>query len=334
MTAPVRVLVMSAGSIPGVGIIRGLRAQSDIPVHITAADMDRVSFGRFLADDDLLVPSAGSPDFIPFVLAQSKERGIGIVFPVIDEELQPFADHQAEFVAAGIQVVSNAAATVRVANDKLATYRLACSSGIPTPRTWAWADRGQVLATDFPVYVKPRDGRGSVGVRRVDSLSEFGALSAQCEGHLIQSAVDGQEYTVDILMDFEGTVHSAIPRKRLQVKSGVCSKAETCRDEELCALATRVAVVFGLAPRANVQFIRPEEGPPQLIEVNPKFGGTSILSTAAGVNLPLQVMRLYLGLGFSPGIHAFEAGLIMARMWDEIYMRKEDPSAMWRLEVP
>lgn len=334
MTTPVRVLVMSAGSIPGVGIIRGLRAQSDIPVHLTAADMDAVSFGRFVADDDLLVPSAGSPDFIPFVLAQSQARGIDILFPVIDEELQPFADHQAEFAAAGIQVVTNAPETVRVAKDKLATYELAVAHGLPTPQTWAWDDRDQVGADDFPVYVKPRDGRGSVGVRRVESLAEFGTLGASCEGHLIQRAVDGQEYTVDLLMDFGGVVHAAIPRKRLQVKSGVCSKAETCEDEELCYLARRVAAVFNLAPRANVQFIRPASGPPQLIEVNPKFGGTSILSIAAGVNLPLQVLRLYLEWGFSAGVGTYEVGLVMARMWDEIYMRKEDPTVVRRLETP
>ena len=118
---PLNVLVSCAGSQPGVAVIQALKSQTEIAVRVVAADMDPLSIGFLMADARRLVPSARSPEFIPTVRKICREEGIEVAFPIIDEELQPFADHAAELEADGVRVVTNSAETVRYAKDKILT---------------------------------------------------------------------------------------------------------------------------------------------------------------------------------------------------------------------
>ena len=43
-----------------------------------------------------------------------------------------------------------------------------------------------------------------------------------------------------------------------------------------------------------------EDGEPQVLEVNPRMSGSIIGSIAAGVNYPLEIVRMALGLPVAP----------------------------------
>ncbi len=52
-------------------------------------------------------------------------------------------------------------------------------------------------------------------------------------GNISQEIVKGQEYTIDILCDFNSKPIYIIPRKRLGVESGVSIKGVTVYDEQI-----------------------------------------------------------------------------------------------------
>src|SRR5580704_8989279 len=95
------VLVMSAGSIPGVAVINALKGQTEVSVRVIAVDMGDLSAGFLLADARHIVPAANNPDFIPTVRDICRIEKIGVIFPIIDEELQVFADHAESFADEG-----------------------------------------------------------------------------------------------------------------------------------------------------------------------------------------------------------------------------------------
>jgi carbamoyl-phosphate synthase large subunit len=321
--APTTVMVTAAGSAPAVAVIQALRQQSEIPVRVVAADMDPLSVGFHLTPERALIPAASDPDFIPRVLQVCQQHDVTVLFPIIDEELQTFADHAPAFRESGIQVVTNAPETVRVAKDKWLTYLWCRRHGVRMPRTWTPAQREHSLS--FPVMVKPRAGRGSVGVHLVRSERELEDELARGGDLIIQEYVEGPEFTVDILTDPEGRVLSAVPRERLMTKAGMCVKGRTVSRPQLLELSVHVAEAFPLTPRGNLQFKQSRrDGEYYLIEVNPKFGAGLPITIAAGVNMPLLLLKILQGERVAPMVGQFRSDLVMLRHWAEIFVAAEE----------
>ncbi len=322
MSAPISILVMSAGSMPGVAVINALKGQSEVPVRVVAADMGNLSPGFLLADGSRVVPSASHPRFIEEVRQICREEGIQVLFPIIDEELQVFADHIGVFASDGVRVISNSAETVRIAKDKSLTAQKCVELGVLSPASLLKEELGTRPLPPFPLIIKPRDGRGSVGVYTARNQRELEFYLDLVPNALIQQKIAGPEYTLDVLTDFDGRVLSIVPKERMQVKSGMQVKGRTLNDPELIAYGVDMATRFRVFPRGNIQCIRGEDGRLYLIEINPKFAASLPFTVEAGVNMPLMLVQMHLGKTFEPRIGQFEAGLVMMRCWRELYVRE------------
>jgi carbamoyl-phosphate synthase large subunit len=316
--APMTVLVTSAGSAPAVAVIQALRQQQELAVRVLAVDMDPLSVGFHLAHAHALVPSASDPVFFDRLRDVCRQNSVSVVFPIIDEELQLFAERAADFEAAGVHVVTNSPAAVRVAKDKWLTAQWCEKHGVRTPRTWL-PDRREAAAP-FPLIVKPRAGRGSAGVHQVHTERELEYQLEHGQDLLIQEYIDGPEFTVDILTDRGGQLLSAVPRERLMTKAGMCVKGRTVNRTQLLELSRQIAEAFPLTPRGNLQFKQSRrDGECYLIEVNPKFGAGLPLTTAAGVNMPLLLLKLLRGDEVQPRVGDFRNNLLMLRHWAEVF---------------
>lgn len=75
----------------------------------------------------------------------------------------------------GTPLLGPSSAAVRIAADKLASAQLLAALGLPTIPTEA-VDLRAPAPRSFPVVVKPRDGVGSLGVRRLDDAGEWDAF--------------------------------------------------------------------------------------------------------------------------------------------------------------
>ena len=87
-------LVMCAGSMPGVAVINALKRQDELPIRVVAADASPLAAGFHLADASAMVPYANTDAFLPTVLDICRREGVGLVFPIIDEELLVFAERR------------------------------------------------------------------------------------------------------------------------------------------------------------------------------------------------------------------------------------------------
>ena len=144
---------------------------------------------------------------------------------------------------------------------------------------------------------------------------------------MVQEFIDGPEFTVDILANEAGHVVSAVPRERLMTKAGMCVKGRTVRMPALLDLSVQVAEAFGLTPRGNVQFkLSQRDGRYYLIEVNPKFGAGLPITTAAGVNMPLLILKMLAGETIEPMVGMYQSGLVMLRHWAEVFHCEESPT--------
>jgi carbamoyl-phosphate synthase large subunit len=313
------VLVTCAGSMPGVAVINALKRQNEIPIRVIAVDRNPLSAGFYLSDAHYTLPSNGGPGDTSTVLKICKEENVQIVFPVIDEELPAFAEKKSEFKSHGIRIVSNEPETVRVARDKLETCNFFRGREIRLPATYLPGELSLAKLPNFPLVIKPRFGRGTVGYVKVNDASELAFHINRVPDAIVQEFIAGQEYTIDVLTDFEGRVLSLVPKARLEVKAGMQVKGRTIKDERLFAFARKILAMLPLAPRANIQCID-SGGEITLIEVNPKFSASLPFTIAAGVNAPLLLVKMHLGEKVEPMIGKFAEGLVMLRYWQEVFV--------------
>ena len=313
---PVTVLVTAAGSAPALAFVRGLRAQRELPVELVGVDGVAHSFGLFECDHRYTVPRVKDPAFLEAMVTICARHAVQVVAPILDFELDLFAA-PATAARLGVRVISNSPGTVALARDKRAATAKVAAAGVAVPEVYEDAARAR-----FPLVVKPTVGAGSIGVSIVRRAEELpAALAAAGASPLLQEFVDGDEFTVDLVVAPDGRVLAVAPRQRVEVRGGQSYKGRTVDDAEVADAARRAALALGMTGQGNVQLLRARTGgPPKFIEANPKFAAGMGLTIGAGLNLPLVYLKLALGLEVRAEELTRRPDVWMLRAWQERYV--------------
>jgi carbamoyl-phosphate synthase large subunit len=171
----------------------------------------------------------------------------------------------------------------------------------------------------FPLFVKPRGGRGSVGAYRVNDRRELEFFLSYVTDPIVQEYLDGPEFTLDVLCDFDGQPISIVPRERVVIRSGVIDRGRTKRDQTLIDLALACTRVLPFAGAINIQ-CRVVDGCPTVFEINPRFSGGIPLTIAAGADFPRWLIELALGRRVAPAIGGFVGDLWMTSYEASIFL--------------
>jgi carbamoyl-phosphate synthase large subunit len=321
----VRVLVTGAGGAAGTAVLRALAEHG---VELVAVDCDSNAAGLYLTDEPpALVPRGDAPGFVAAVAALARERRIDVVIPTVDEELVVLAQAVPAFAADGILVMVSSPEALTATLDKHQLVTAAAET-VPCPRTELLDGQLELDGWELPLIVKPRSGRGGIGVALIEDAAALDAYPH--DGNwIVQELLPGEEYSVDVLIAGTGEVLAAVPRLRMKVDSGVAVTARTVHDEELERLAGAAALATGLRGPANVQLRRDRSGRPRLLEINPRFPGTLAITIAAGVDLPWLALNDLLGRPLADDTGHF-AEIVLVRYLDE---RVVDPAVMAALEA-
>ncbi len=323
MTRRVTVLVSSAGR--RVALLRlweQTLASRGIDGRVIAADVSSTAPAAHAARAQFRVPPVASDDFIPAVLELCRAEAVTLVVPTIDPELTPYAEHRDEFAAIGTTVGVSAPAVTRVGSDKVATHAWLTEQGFPTVRQTTVADA--LAAPDewqFPLVVKPRYGSASIGVRVVHDRGDLERAGAD-DQLVVQTIAPGVEHTVDVFVDRDGRCRVAVPRRRLEVRSGEVSKGMTVHDPAIERLAAQVVEALpGAFGVLNLQVFG-DGGALHVIEVNPRFGGGYPLSAEAGADLTGLLLEEVLDLPPRASTQ-WRAGRVMLRYDDAVFVDAE-----------
>ncbi len=134
----------------------------------------------------------------------------------------------------------------------------------------------------------------------------------------MQTAVRGEEFTADVLVDRDGLLMACVPRWRLATKAGTSTTGETFADPAVRAAVTRTVDAVGLEGPLNLQgFVH--DGDVTVIEVNPRFSGGLPLSLAAGADLVGEYVRGTLGEPMRVDRLQARTGVRMTRYYVECF---------------
>jgi carbamoyl-phosphate synthase large subunit len=277
--------------------------------NVITTDMNRLSPGLYFSDKHYLVPMATDPEYVPVLKSIAFKERVHLLVPTIDDELPILGSHAESFLAMGVRVVVSSHRTGLICNDKKLTADFLGERGIPVARTWLPAEL-RFPGLDYPLFLKPRSGRGSVGAHMIYSERELRFFLDHVEDPVVQEYLPGREFTIDVLADFSGKIVSAVPRERLVVRSGVTDRGRTWANPQMMELGARTAEELEIRGPANIQ-VKWHEEKATIFEVNPRFSGGIPLTIAAGADFPSWLIELRCGRRVKPCLGKFVDGLVM-----------------------
>jgi carbamoyl-phosphate synthase large subunit len=284
---------------------------------VITTDINPLSPALYFGHKHYIVPLTTDRHYIPIIEGICDSEDVNLVIPTIDDELPIFGRALRRFSRAGIQVAVSSEHTSNICNDKFETYLFCRRNGIRTPVTRLGGDF-DLGKLQFPVYVKPRYGRGSVNVFAVQNEAQLRLFLSYVPDAIVQDQLPGTEFTVDVLADFNGRILSIVPRERLVIRAGVSDKGITRKRDDVIAFAKDVAERLQFIGPANIQ-CKADNGVISLIEVNPRFSGGIPLTIAAGADFPSWLVQLRAGIEIVPQIGKFQDGLAMMSFEESIF---------------
>jgi carbamoyl-phosphate synthase large subunit len=307
---------------PGPGVVRSLRealGRSVRMVGLAYDAMDSSLYAPDLLDDAFLVPypSAGPTAYLQRLLEIHAQIPLDAIIPCLDVELPVLAEISDALQSVGIRSCLPRREQL-LDRSKERLTELAKRVGIDTPETHPILEDSSLSAMGdrlgYPYVLKGPYCDAEIVRGPGEAVSIFTRLATRWGlPLLVQRYVVGEEYDVVCLGDGEGGMPGAVAmRKTMLTRLGKAWGAVTIDDPELIAAARRVILSLRWRGGCEVELLRERSGHIHLIEINPRFPAWVYLATAAGVNLPLGLLKLALE-GRAPSFTSARPGVFYVR---------------------
>lgn len=246
---------------------------------IVAGDSDANCLARYFAEDFWRMPTlAKLTDEL--LLAELHQRGIRYIIPTRDGELPFWSGKRESLRRSGIAVMVSDLDIVNCCLDKLCFYRKCQELDIPSIETATCLENFK----ENRVVVKERYGAGSQRIGINLTWEQAAEYAIAMENPIFQPYVEGREYSIDAYVDCRGQVKGLICRSRDRVVNGESQITTTVNDTQLERLCSEYITKLGMYGHAMLQVIVDVHDKLWIIECNPRFGGASTLSIAAGLD--------------------------------------------------
>lgn len=297
--------------------------------NIVATDLSPVAPALSVADKPYLVPRIDAPDYFDKILDICQKEDIKAITTLIDPEISILANHREELLARHILPLCPAEWTAKLCFDKYEMFRYLSEKGVRTVLTYnsleglrEGLEKGEV---SFPVFMKPVNGSGSVGIGKVHDWEE--AVAKFNDGkftYIIQELMTGGDCDADVYVDcLSHKPVAAFSKKKIESRIGGASKTISFKDPKLFKFIEEVCSVLELNGPCDMDFFI-KDGEYYLSEVNPRFGGAYLHAYGAGVDFIKLILNNMHGIENEQAIGQYDEDVIMMMYDDVVITRKKN----------
>lgn len=305
-------------------LVRDFKRSMEPGGRVVATDSSPYAPAIYLADARYIVPRIDDPCYLDRILEICRIEAIDAVTTFIDPEIEVLARNRARFEEMDVQVLAPYEGTAHLCFDKFEMYRHLVANGISTVLTFgdlASFEEAQAKGEiDFPVFVKPRTGSGSVGARRVGTMAELEAAWAADPTLIAQELMEAGDVDTDVYVDtVSHKLVSAFTKRKISTTIGGANKTVSFKDERFFEAIRRAVGVLELNGPADMDFFC-RDGEYLLSEVNPRFGGAYLHAYGAGVDFVKMIENNVHGVANEPVFGDYEDGIVMM-MFDSVVIK-------------
>ena len=291
-------------------LLKYFKENLDYGDKIIATDVQLNAPALQLADIKLQVPSVYDSKYIDILLSICKQNNVKALISLNDLELPILSANKALFQKIGVNVIVSSHNIIDICFDKYKTHQYIESIGLKSPVTFVDLKEAKVaLAKEelhYPLVLKPRWGSGSIGIEFVyddeeldiayrlllkkirRSILNNASVDDKCI--LIQEKIQGNEYGIDVMNDFEGNNVGVSVKHKLAMRAGETDKAITEDNEEVYKIGKILGENLKHIGNLDVDVMQRANGDYCVLELNPRFGGGFPFSYEAGVNFPKAII--------------------------------------------
>lgn len=301
---------------------------------VLAADSQLSAPALVDSDVAIQVPSIYSKEYVEKLKELIRTYDISAIISLNDLELPILSKNREELEKSGTKVIISSPDVIDIAFDKWKTFKFFREIGVDTPKTYiTLADAQNALdkgELGYPLVIKPRWGSASIAIDIVENEDEL-QLAYQLQrikiqksilkdassedmdkSILIQEKINGVEYGIDILNDFEGNHYGSFIRRKLGMRSGETDKAISVINEDFSKIAKTIAENTKHIGNMDCDFFV-SNGKVYYLEMNPRFGGGYPFSHEAGINTPAIYISWLNGENSVDRYNNFTDGLMFSK---------------------
>lgn len=280
------ILVPGAAAPAGINAIKSLR-MGGFQGKIVATDSSYLSPGFFMCEVNEVIPEADNHSFIDRLNEIVEKYGVNLLLPTSGFDIYPYSEFRDQLIKRGAFPVVSDMDSLVTCKDKMLTYeRLKSKFDLPFTTT----DPTEI--NSFPVMAKPRYGKGSRDIMRLDNTDDIGYVTSKMKDLIFQEFLPGTEYTIDVLSDLDKKAILAVPRIRIQTKAGISTKGRILKNRRIEEECKQIADFIGIKGPCCIQMKEDANGIIKLVEINPRMGGGTIFTTLAGANFPMMLIDM------------------------------------------
>lgn len=280
---------------------------------VIGTNSEAFTSGMLACDKSFVVPHVNDKEYIPTLLKIAKDENVSMIVSLFDIDLPYLAKAKNIFKENNIEVVISSEKVIDISNDKLHTYNFLKNHGFNTPKTFICLDEVVDFIKngdlEYPLYIKPRFGMGSIGVYKVDNIDELSffynyvkkqikesylsKLSSENldEMVLIQESILGQEFGIDILNDLNGKYVMSVVKEKIAMRSGETDGSIVVKNQELYKLSKNLSEKLAHVGNLDIDVLYDGKNY-YILEFNARFGGGFPFSYLAGADFPSLLIKM------------------------------------------
>ncbi len=290
------VLVPGASAPAAINTIKSLK-MVNYPVKIISSDTNPISAGFYLSDAHEVLPEVENQSYTTRLFEIISKHNIGILMPSSGYDIYNFSRNKGNLLDRGAVAVVSDEDVMEKCRDKMETFTF-LSQKFASPYTTV--DPNKII--EFPLIAKPRFGKGSKGVVKIDNDDDLKYVQSKNDNLIFQEYLPGTEYTIDVLSDLEGEPIIAVPRIRLQTKAGISTIGKIVKDDSISETCKSIAKYLKIIGPCCIQMKETKDGILKVVEVNPRLGGGTIFTALAGANFPSMILDMVKGKKVEPPV--------------------------------
>jgi UDP-2-acetamido-3-amino-2,3-dideoxy-glucuronate N-acetyltransferase len=310
------VLLGSAGTGTAFASMLALRRNWGDSVKVIAIDSNprHLVTNSLLADKFIQVPLNSDIQFKNRLECILKDENVDTYIPFIDHEIYLAAkiyENKEKYADLNLQIKKTEIADI--CDDKYRTFRFLIDCDILTPHCYL---THETISSTEDLIIKPRRGFGSKIFKLSENRENISKFNP--ETYIIQQACEKPEITVDVCYDKSRDFFVYVCRERIEIKSGVCTKARLFQDDKIGAIALKLAQKMELSAFCFQMMKFNEDW--AVTDINARLGAGTAISVAAGYDFFSGMFAVLWGEDPSIYFKPFQKEIFITRQYSEFVM--------------
>jgi len=263
----------------------------NIKIHISDCNINNAAFAadknlkKYLVSESTSRPKKYLRDIINIV----KKNKINILIPLTYYDLNIFSMNKSIFTELNFKVFVSSNEVISICLDKKKTEIFARKYNFYYPKSYYSLKK---LKINFPVIKKKILGSGSIGYSIIDSKNKIKEFFIEGKD-MIQQFINGEEFNIDILNDFDGNFVSYCAKKKILMRSGETDKAKIFINKLFEIFSKRLSKNLGHIGNLDCDVIL-KNNKIYILDLNPRFGGGYPFTHLAGLNYINAILEMAL----------------------------------------